>query len=324
MRKPRPGSIRFVATCTLLFGMLCFVACQSQSPQVTSTAAAPPAAAAEKVSIVFEGPWAIAPDPDNAAKVLLIAPKTKSHLDLYVAASNNATLTAGVYELSVPVSGTPGTPTTASDMAEANTTAEDLKRVIGTKSDRYVIRLPKPEAYQAATRYRSRVGPTYPPDPSTEKDYVSSVSLRYSVSGMSGFSLSGTPDSGSFNPMQLQVEAGTIGFVVNPAQAFDPKEKCHVHSREAFRDLARLVKVKLYIDFPDSPASCHDTDPQKSKTAGIFRTSPTDQLRARLEGNTEQIEKASLVPDLRPALLLFGLRPPVCTGVIIILKTTTG
>ncbi len=320
MKNSRPGSIRFAATCTLFFGMLCLVACQqSQAPQTEATKTPP----AEKVSIVFEGPWAIAPDPENAGKVLLIAPKTKSHHDLYVAASNNATLTAGVYELSIPVSSTPGTPTPAADLAQANTTADNVKSALGAKSGRYAIRLPKPEAYLAATRYRSRVGPTYPPDASTEKEYVSAVSLRYSVSSLSGFSLSGTPDSGSFNPKQLQVEAGVIDFVIDPAAAYDPKEKCHVHSREAFRDLTRLVKVTLYIDFPDSPASCHDTDPQKSKTAQNFAPPTVEELRDLLAGNPEQAQRASFVPDIRPVFFLFGLRPPVCTGAIILLGTGT-
>src|SRR5208282_387530 len=55
-----------------------------------------------QVFVTFEGPWAIAPDPEDASSVLLLAPKTKAHRDLYVTASNNSALAAGTYDLSVP------------------------------------------------------------------------------------------------------------------------------------------------------------------------------------------------------------------------------
>ncbi len=322
MKKPSPFPIRAITLSILLFSALSFLACEQTRQTAPGPAAPPP----EKVFVIFEGPWAVAPDPKDAGKILLIAPKTKIHRDLYVAASNGTTLSAGVYDLSVPVSGTPGTPTTAPDMAQAKTTAADLQRVLESKSVRYVIRLPKPEAYLSASRFRSRVGPTYPPDPSTEKDYVTSVSLRYSVTSLNGFSLSGTPDSGSFNPQLLQVETPTISFNIDPAEYVDPSEKCHVHSRESFRDLSRLLKLTLYIDFPDSPSSCHDTDPQKSKTAQNVPASQLARLLGILPGHPAMVQLAALMPEValirQPAVasLFFARTPVMCTAAIIILN----
>src|SRR5215831_12739965 len=157
MKKPKPVSSPTIVPVSLFLMM--FVACEQAKQAAPTPAAAPQPAAAEKVFVVFEGPWALAPDPKDATKVLAIAPKTKIHRDLYVTASNNAMLASGVYDLSVPVSGALGATTVDPNLAQAKTTTADIQRILNTKSDRYVIRLPKPEAYMAAKRVRSRLGP---------------------------------------------------------------------------------------------------------------------------------------------------------------------
>ena len=318
MKQSGPGSIRLVAVFALLLTSLFFTGCQ-QSHQENAAMAAAPGASSDKVFVVFEGPWAVAPDPKEANKILLIAPKTKSHNDLYVAASNDATLTTGVYDLSVPLNGTPGNPTTAADFAQGKTTAADLQNVLNSKSQRYVVRLPKPEAYLAASRFTSRVGPPpYPPGPGAQKEYVTAVSLQYSVSSMSGFSLSGTPDSGSFNAFQPKVEASTVTFMIDPTRDVNALEPCHAHSREAFRDLTRLLKVSLYIDFPDSQPSCQNTDPQKTKAEKI-EPFGSDSLQALLFGNVTGVQQASLIPRMPGTYFFFTRKPVFCTGAIIML-----
>ena len=258
-----------IVTLSVVLLIVCLLSCQQSQPTSPATSASPSSvpqaaqvAAAEKVFVVFEGPWALAPDPKDASKILAIAPKTKSHRDLYVAASKRATLAAGVFDLSLPVSGGTGAPSIDPDILQAKTTAADLQRALDAKSVRYVIRLPKPEAYLASTKVRSRIGPAYPAAAS-EKEYVSAVSLRYSVSALNGFSLSGTPDSGSFNPQLLEVgNPAMVSFMID---ALPEDEPCHGHSREAFRDLTGLLNLTLFVDFPDSPATCRDADPQKAK-----------------------------------------------------------
>ena len=39
--------------------------------------------------------------------------------------------------------------------------------------------------------------------------------------------------------------------------------ECSMHVREAFRDLAKLVSLKMFVDFPSDPSACRDHDPQK-------------------------------------------------------------
>ena len=81
------------------------IACQqSQQPQAPA-ATQSTVASTEKVFVVFEGPWAFVDDPKDANSVLALAPKTKLHRDLYVSASNDSTLAAGTYDLSVPAHG---------------------------------------------------------------------------------------------------------------------------------------------------------------------------------------------------------------------------
>lgn len=236
-----------------------FAACnQGTAPPPSS---APPA---QKVYVQFEGPWFFATDPKDPNMVLFIAPKAKGHRDLFVKASNGATLASGMYELAVPPRSGTASGTRDRDIYQAKVDAANLQRALDSKGGHYSVRLPKPEAFVAAGRIRSRVGPTYPPDATTEKDYATEVSLVYSVGSLSGFSLAGTPDSGSFDPLLLQVESPLVRFVIEPDQYDDPVDLCSLHSRASFHDLTKLVGLTLYVDFPNDPADCHKKDPQNA------------------------------------------------------------
>lgn len=251
----------FVMASSLL-ALMIFVSCEQPKSTAPAPSAQTQAPATEKVFIVFDGPWAFAPDPKDANSVVAIAPRAKGHRDLLVKASNQSNLGAGTYDLSFPghTGSAAGTP--HPNIAQAKIDTQSLERALDNKGSRYVIRLPKPEEYTVAARFKSRVGATYPPDASTEKDYATAVSLRYNVTSMNGFSLSGTVDSGSFNPLLLQVDTPTIRFIIEPSQDDDPKDKCSTHSRESFRDLTALLALTLYVDFRDDAPNCHSKDPQ--------------------------------------------------------------
>jgi len=231
--------------------------------------------ALQEVFVEFEGPWAFAPDPADANSVIALAPKTKSHRDLTVQTWKQ-TLPAGVYDLSIPPHGAPGTSEIDVNILRAKIDPQNVQHVLDSKSGRYAIRLPKPDAYVEALHVRGRAGAPYPPDPTTEKDYVTSVSLRYSVSSLNGFSLAGTPDAGAFAPLLLTVHTPILKFSIEPSHDAIPAETCHTHEREAFRDLTRLVNVTLFLDFPGDPGECLAQDPQnphpvKAEFAPAFR-----------------------------------------------------
>ncbi len=76
-------------------------------------------------------------------------------------------------------------------------------------------------------------------------------------SSLTGFSLAGAPDSGTFNPLLLQVETPTIRFVITPPQFDEAADKCDTHSRESFHALTTLLGLTLYVDFPENPDACH-------------------------------------------------------------------
>jgi hypothetical protein len=287
-----------IAIASAFLVSIVLVACeQSKQAAPAPAPAATSAATTEKVSVVFEGPWAIVADPKDANSVLALAPKTKLHRDLYVSASNESTLPAGTYDLSVPAHGAAFSGTLDPSFAQAKIDAKSLQHALGDKSGRYVIRLPKPEAYGAVKRFRSRVGPSYPPDASTEQNYVVYASLRYSVSSLSGFSLAGTPDSGTFNPLLLQVDTPTIRFVIEPGMADLPTDRCSTHSRESFHDLAKFLSLTLYVDFPDNPGDCHKSDPQSPRPgkAGAGLSSPMERMAAVLSGDSTDMQTASTV-----------------------------
>jgi hypothetical protein len=328
-----------VALASAVLATFFLIACQqSQQPTPAPAAAESKAAVTEKVFVTFEGPWAIAPDPKDNNSVLLVAPKTKAHRDLYVKASNDSTLAAGVYQLSVPAPS--GAAAGAYDPAILRATIDpkSVQRLLDTKLDRYVIRLPKPEAYVPSGRARSRVGLTYPPDASTEKEYATGVSLRYTVSTLNGFSLAGTPDKGgAFNPLLLQVDTPSIRFAINSSEMDDV---CSTHSRTAFRDLVQLLGVTLYVDFPDNPADCHGKDPQVGRPTKANATPALlpQRLAAMLGEDLADVQTADVangvpVPYLRwlrssrvvgsiarhlaAAAYLFGRPSGVCMSPII-------
>jgi len=273
-------------------------------------------ASGKDVFVEFEGPWAIVPDPKDANSVLLLAPKTKAHLDLYVTASNNSWLNAGIYDLSLPARTGSAAGTFDESIFRTRIDAKNVQRVLDDKSSsRYAIRLPKPDAYLPASRHRSRVSTTYPPEAGGEKDYATGVSLRYSVSSLNGFSLAGAPDSGTFNPLLLQVETPTIRFVIDPAaHDFDlMSDKCNAHSRQAFHEVATMLALDLYVDFPEDPSGCHDNDPQKARAvkAENGRRGGFERLFALLESDLGGANEASLAPpgtDRFAALVLHGTK----------------
>jgi hypothetical protein len=256
-----------IGAAAALLAIIFLIACQqAQQPTSTTTPPAETKPATSDVFVVFEGPWAIVPDPKDNNNVLAIAPKTKSHRDLGVVPANT-TLAAGVYDLSLPYKSSGAAPTFDKDILRADVQSQSAQRAVETRGDRYVIRLPKPIAYVAETRYPSRVGDKYPPDPTTEHDYATAVALRYDITSKTGFSLAGTPDVGAaFKPVLFEVNTESIRFTIDPVEM--SSDECNTHSRSAFHELTRLLGVTLYVDFPGSPEGCHKKDPQLgSKTA---------------------------------------------------------
>jgi hypothetical protein len=287
----------FVVLASAVLATLSFVSCQQSQTRTAAPAAESKAVSTEKVFVEFRGPWAFVPDPKDTNSVLAIAPKAKGHRDLYVQASNQSTLAPGVHDLSLPAHSGSAAATADPSIAQAKIDAQSLQRALDNKSARYVIRLPKPEEYVVSGRHRSRLGVTYPPDASTEKAYATALSLRYNVSSLNGFSLAGAPDSGTFNPLLLQVETPMIRFVIEPAQEDDPQDKCDTHSRESFHQLTALLRLTLYVDFPDNPGDCHKSDPQNAHPAqaeGSWR-SPIEEITALLwGGNMADVQTASV------------------------------
>ncbi|MFZ0684914.1 MAG: hypothetical protein WAM89_05175 [Terriglobales bacterium] len=327
MTKHRRFYSRTVLLAATVLATLLLNACQpSQQQATTAPAVAPQARATEKVFVLFEGPWAFAPDPKDANSVVAIAPKTKGHRDLYVKASRHAVLAAGTYDLSFPAHSGAAAATADPSIAQSDIDPQSLQHALDSKDARYVIRLPKPEEYVVAARGRARLSRTYPPEASTEKDYASAVSLRYNVSSLNGFSLEGTPDSGAFNTLLLQVETPIIRFVIHPAQADDPNDKCDTHSRGAFHDLTTLLGLTLYVDFPDNPADCHGKDPQTTRHSMAKAEPPAQRSLGLLTGNLADVQGASATGGLQilhylAAAVYFFTEPGIdCTSPHIILN----
>ena len=318
-----------VAIASVFLASIVLVACEQSKQEATTPAArASSAATTEKVFVVFEGPWAIVDDPKDANSVLVLAPKTKLHNDLYVAASNDLPLATGTYDLSVPAHGPAASGALDPSFAQVKIDAKSLQHALDNKSGRYVVRLPKPEAYVAARRFLSRVGAKYPPDASTEQNYATFVSFRYNVSSLNGFSLAGTPDTGTFNPLLLQLDTPTIRFAIEPAQPEDLTDRCHTHSRSAFRDTVKFLGLTLYVDFPSDSADCHKTDPQipRATKAEAAQTSTAEWTAALLSGDPIEAQTANTVGATVPGYLtrLAGSSPRNLMATMVFFHATDG
>jgi hypothetical protein len=318
MKDPRYFNSTLIALVSAALATFFLIACQQSQQPAAPAATQLAVASTEKIFVVFEGPWAIVADPKDANSVLVLAPRTKLHRDLYVSASNESMLAAGTYDLSVPAHGAAAA-TLDPSFAQAKIDAKSLQRALDDKSGRYVIRLPRPEAYVAAKRSRSRVSANYPPDASTEQNYAAYVSFRYNVSSLNGFSLAGIPDTGTFNPLLLQLDTPTIRFAIEPAVAADPKDMCSTHSRESFRDLVKFLNLTLFVDFPNDASNCHDIDPQKARPAKaeVDWTAPLEWRTATW------ISSAGGVPRyLMAAMYLFHGGSGSCMAPTLFLTTT--
>jgi hypothetical protein len=307
MRKPRHSRISLVVTAAVFLAVLTMPACLQANKETKEVTPAAQTATptTHEVYVIFEGPWAFAPDPKDANSVIAMAPKTKNHRDLFVQSSDKA-LAPGVYDLSVPARTAPAAGTVHPNILRAKIDAQNVQHVLDDKLVRYAIRLPKPEAYVPGLYFRSRAGSTYPPDASTEKNYVTSVSLKYTVSTLNGFSVAGSPDSGTFNPLLLQVDTPNIEFAIDPTWDANPANNvCHVHERETFHSLTKLLNLTLYLDFPSDAGTCHDKDPQNPRPAKaeIDRRSP-------LAGGFRQ--------HLLAAIYFFGTQGGGCKAPIIV------
>jgi len=309
MKNPRYFNSSPVALASAVLATFFLTACQQSQQQPAPAATQSSAAATKDVYVVFEGPWAFAPDPKDANSVIALAPKTKSHRDLIIQTWDK-TLASGIYDLSLPARGGPAAGIVDPNILQAKIDPQSVQHVLDSKSERYAVRLPKPEAYVAATHYRARAGATYPPDASTEKDYVTSVSLRYSVTTLTGFSLAGSPDSGTFNPLLLRVETPTINFLIEPAHDPDPADKCHTHEREAFRDLTKLVNVKLFLDYSNDPNECHSKDPQDARPVKA-------EITPGVPGFFDRVYAGGRKQDLLAAIYFFGMLRDCKTPVIV-------
>jgi hypothetical protein len=336
MRNPRHSCSSPVALASIFVAAIIMVSCNQTREIAPATQPQLSAPTTQQVFVTFEGPWAFAPDPKDANSVIAMAPKTTRHRDLFIQRWDKA-LGSGVYDLSIPARTGSSAGTIDPNILKVKIDPVAVQRVLDTKSARYAIRLPKPDAYVAADHYRSRADSKYPPDASTEKDWVTSTSLRYTVTTLNGFSLTGSPDTGTFSPLPLQVETPIINFIIAPAHDGDAGDKCHSHSRGSFGDLTKLLNLTLFVDFPDDPSDCRTKDPQNSRSvkAETKRGSIFEKLAALFQWNQADLQDtsvatASIVPGflirfvrgsaasakwhLPTAVYFFGMQVGNCSG----------
>ena len=78
MRKPRHSRISLVVTAAVFLAVLTMPACLQTNKETKEVTPAAQTATPtiHEVYVIFEGPWAFAPDPKDANSVIAMAPKT--------------------------------------------------------------------------------------------------------------------------------------------------------------------------------------------------------------------------------------------------------
>src|SRR5690349_3892163 len=95
-RRQISKTISFVGVCFL--SACCGTGCSSS---VKAPPANQPSAPSNQINfyVNFNGPWAFMQDPNDATKIVAIAPYIKDHQSAYVAATNETPVDTGVYEV---------------------------------------------------------------------------------------------------------------------------------------------------------------------------------------------------------------------------------
>src|SRR6202163_187163 len=134
MKNPRHSRSSLVILASAVLATLFQVACtQSQTQTAPATPQSKAAVTTTKdVYVIFDGPWAIVPDPKDANSVLALAPKTKSHRDLVVQSSEK-TLSSGIYDLSLPARSGPAAGTVDPNILQAKVDPQNVQRVLDSK-----------------------------------------------------------------------------------------------------------------------------------------------------------------------------------------------
>jgi len=221
----------------------------------------------------FNGPWAFMQDPDDASKIVAIAPYIADHQTAYAAATNETPVHTGVYELTGPATSPmnvdPQLVVVRDSISKAQF-SDVAKNAGGAHGVRYMIRLPMPSDLAAYRFGKEAVATSWPiPTPGAiEKLYATHMTLHYSVSAFTGIKLTGTADDRT--PLDFTPtigETGTLEIGVGPL--YDLEETgCHDHGKKAFKTLVDLFKVKQFVDFPGQDGQyhqlmCANSDPQK-------------------------------------------------------------
>ena len=59
------------------------------------------------------------------------------------------------------------------------------------------------------------------------------------------------------------MDTPAIEFAIDATWDTDPvTNACHVHERETFHELTKLLNLSLFLDFPSDLSTCRDKDPQ--------------------------------------------------------------
>lgn len=253
------------------FFLIFYVAgCSSSVQPPTGKTATGTPAGQLNLYVNFNGPWAFMQDPDDASKIVAIAPFIADHQSAYAAATNETPVNPGVYELSGP-SASPMNVDSQLVVVKGSISKAQFSDVAkNAAAARYLIRLPMPADLAAYRVGKEAVATSWPvPNPSAnEKLYTTHMTLHYNVSGFNGIKISGTADD--HTPLDFTPtigETGTLEIGVGPL--YDLQEtSCHNHGKDVFKKLVGLFKIQQFIDFPAQDgqyhqAVCGPSDPQK-------------------------------------------------------------
>jgi hypothetical protein len=259
----------------------------SSTLQASSSRATTPNTVLPEVEVWVEGPWAYADDPRDAQRIVLIAPDSDSIQHTHAAVAHSAgdreLDSDSVLEIRNLTHTQQACSTCTINAYQVDVDRRVLTDLLGSRTGRYVISLPKPDRYEQAVGQESRVRSRWWDDCRPRQNcggqplHTTQVIFHYTVSALEGFSIGPTAQQQTTLSFE---DRHVITIFMTPKGEID---QCDSVGRLAFHHLVRLFSLNLYVDLrtkivgsnastgpypsddPPGLSTCLDSDPQNPR-----------------------------------------------------------
>jgi len=241
------------------------------------------AVTSRRVELVFGGPWSFAMDSANN-RIVAIAPDVLGHSSLYLRAAGSLIEAGGVYDVKL-TNGSSGPAGAIPNLVPENITSSTLTNLeTGYSGAPYIINLPPTNSIHVFYSDPLSHSDHFPvPKPAVSPMFVTKVVFEYTAYN-ADIELVRHTDASNTTSESLSSD-GIIDVAIDD----DPDYlDCDYEAKGTFAEMAKLIGVKRYVDYPDYDPSCYANDPQKPNHIGGMRH-PTSAISKGIQADMQRI-----------------------------------